>query len=477
MKIKKKISAIVLFLLILVSGIFWFSPEQPLKPGMLIVTAVPTEIDLALDDLGVDERYIPQARIIALDIYKDRKETFILTEPFYSARAPEVSYDGKELVFSGQKEKNEEWQIYVKDLQTLQVRQITHFPENCTDPAWLPDGRIAFSRLKEEEGVGKIHVLYACNPDGTNLERLTFHPNTTIVPSVVNDGRIILLSEQKYPVKGRKQMYAIRTDGTKSELFYRGDNQSVPVSRAWESMNNRLYLIEKDPGNQGGTNLVYIDLGQPLGSRENLSPDDQGSYYSVFPEAKERLLVSYRFKGNRNYGVYEFDIKTKKISKEIFVSEDFHLIEPVVIRDRALPMKLPPIVDSSKERGTLLCHDTDLSEIQVSGETEAETETFKVQVFGINKMLGEVPVEKDGSFYIEIDADSPVRFQTVNERGEILRGPSAWIWVRPNERRSCIGCHEDRELAPENKIPDALYNGMVSLPEYNKAESIVLSDN
>ena len=77
------------------------------------------------------------------------------------------------------------------------------------------------------------------------------------------------------------------------------------------------------------------------------------------------------------------------------------------------------------------------------------------------------------SFYIELDADMPVRFQTIDKDGEVLRGPSAWIWLRPGERRSCIGCHEDRELAPENKVPEALYTGIVSLPQGTRTESIV----
>ena len=106
---------------------------------------------------------------------------------------------------------------------------------------------------------------------------------------------------------------------------------------------------------------------------------------------------------------------------------------------------------------------------------KGENKTYKVQVFGIDGLLGEVRTEDDGSFYIEINADMPVRFKTLNEAGEILRGPSDWVWVRPNERRSCIGCHEDRELAPENKVPLALYNGMVSLPEGTKSEPVVLS--
>ena len=87
----------------------------------------------------------------------------------------------------------------------------------------------------------------------------------------------------------------------------------------------------------------------------------------------------------------------------------------------------------------------------------------KVEILGLEKIIGEVEVETDGSFYIEITADTPVRFLTKGEDNEVLSGPSSWVWVRPNERRSCIGCHEDRELVPENEVPLAINKEPVSI--------------
>jgi hypothetical protein len=463
-------------MVILVTGIFWFSPEQPLKRDMLILTAVPSEIDLIHDDLGLDGKYIPKAKIIAIDNDHPEGEALNLTEEFYSARSPEISYDGIEMVFCGQKGKDDLWQIYVMDLQTLQTRQITSSPVNCTDPAWLPDGRIAYSRLIEEEKVGKIHVLYSCNPDGTQKERLTYDPNSTISSTVVGDGRILVLSERLYPTRGKKQIMALRVDGTKAELFYQSGDMSIPGNRVWESVEGKVFFIEKSIQEPETSRLVSVDYGHPLSSWEELSINDQGIFHSLFPGTAGQLFVSCQKHDNSTYGLYEFDLEEKKIVNDVYINEDYHLIEPVLLRERKLPMQLPEIVDKSKEKGTLLCHDSDLSMIELKGDSGDRYSTFKVQVFGMDNMLGEVQVEKDGSFYIEVDADTPVRFQTVNARGELLRGPSAWIWVRPNEKRSCIGCHANRELAPENRVPDALYGGMVSLPDGKKSEPIVLSE-
>jgi hypothetical protein len=89
-------------------------------------------------------------------------------------------------------------------------------------------------------------------------------------------------------------------------------------------------------------------------------------------------------------------------------------------------------------------------------EDAAAPRSVAVRVSSLDGIVGEVPLEADGSFYIELLADTPVRIETLDEDGSTVRGPSAWIWVRPGERRGCIGCHEDRELAPENRVPMAV---------------------
>jgi hypothetical protein len=104
----------------------------------------------------------------------------------------------------------------------------------------------------------------------------------------------------------------------------------------------------------------------------------------------------------------------------------------------------------------------DANESEMAPAAEAG-EASKIQVLGLNNMIGETEVAEDGSFYLELKADQPVRFQTLNDSGDVLRGPSSWMWVRPNERRGCVGCHEDRELTPENVVPLAIEKAPVAM--------------
>ena len=65
-------------------------------------------------------------------------------------------------------------------------------------------------------------------------------------------------------------------------------------------------------------------------------------------------------------------------------------------------------------------------------------------------------MEPDGSFYVEIVSDTPFFMQALDENGMALQTMRGWTWVRRGSRRGCIGCHENKELAPENRTTDAL---------------------
>jgi hypothetical protein len=72
------------------------------------------------------------------------------------------------------------------------------------------------------------------------------------------------------------------------------------------------------------------------------------------------------------------------------------------------------------------------------------------------RILGEVPVETDGSFFVKLPADVPFFIQTLDQNGMALQTQRGWIWVRRGTSRGCIGCHENKELAPENRATLAL---------------------
>jgi hypothetical protein len=79
------------------------------------------------------------------------------------------------------------------------------------------------------------------------------------------------------------------------------------------------------------------------------------------------------------------------------------------------------------------------------------------------RLLGEAPVEPDGSFFVEVPADTPFSIQLLDEKGKVLESMPRWIWVRRGTSRGCIGCHENKELAPENRVSDAVRKAVPSV--------------
>lgn len=61
---------------------------------------------------------------------------------------------------------------------------------------------------------------------------------------------------------------------------------------------------------------------------------------------------------------------------------------------------------------------------------------------------GRVPIEPDGSAYFELPALREVYLQVLDAEGRELQRQTSSIQVMPGEQRSCVGCHEPRNLAP-----------------------------
>ena len=61
------------------------------------------------------------------------------------------------------------------------------------------------------------------------------------------------------------------------------------------------------------------------------------------------------------------------------------------------------------------------------------------------RVLGDVPVEADGSAQFRVPVDTAVYFQLLDENHMELRRMRSFISFQPGEVRGCVGCHETRE--------------------------------
>jgi TolB protein len=129
---------------------------------------------------------------------------------------PSFSPDGTEIAFMGAIGSN--YELYVANLASGAVRQLTDSPGHDAWPAWSPDGStIAFTSVRDDCGyaprdvecwstgdIGPHHDIWLIEPDGSNLRRVT--PEFGQFVAWSPDGRYLLISCYA--------LYVVRPDGT-----------------------------------------------------------------------------------------------------------------------------------------------------------------------------------------------------------------------------------------------------------------------
>jgi hypothetical protein len=71
-----------------------------------------------------------------------------------------------------------------------------------------------------------------------------------------------------------------------------------------------------------------------------------------------------------------------------------------------------------------------------------------VQEEGVKRILSEVPVEADGSIYLQAPAGRAVFFQLLDAERRCLHTMRSFTGLMPGERRGCVGCHEGHSTSP-----------------------------
>ena len=453
----------ILILSICAAGLLPVSCKKNTDNKLLLVTIAKFNSSAPDFLTGKSWRFVDEARIIAVN--SDNPAKFkTLSGDFFSACYPEVSYDGKHILFAGQLNKGNNWQIWEMKLGNRKPRKIISLPENCTDPVYLPGNRVAFSRHIHNDTIRESHALFTCNLDGSNLKQITFYPGNYFATTVLKDGRLLTISRQITPRHGSPVLTVMRPDGTKADMFFRPDPDKFVLNRPRETDDGKIIFIEGTEKTGSNDNLVSINYNRPLHTRINLSSGIKGSFRAVLPVSPGRLLVSFRESESDNYSVWEYDADRKILGKKLFESGDHDVLDMTFASEYQRPKKLPSEVDLQVKTGLLMCQDinfhgfiSDAGGMMIPGAS-------KIEVMGIDSSYGIVPVEKDGSFYLKILADKPFRIRSLDENNRVISGECSWLWLRPNERRGCVGCHEDPETVPVNRIPLAVRKDPVIIP-------------
>lgn len=449
--------------------LFFLACKKQSMEGMIVMTQVAGNLNAVNVSTLPNGLYNHKSRIVALNPNSSSNSLTMLSKAFFSACAPSISYDAKRMLFAAQKNENNPWQIWELNLETLSYKQVTTSAENCIDPIYLPDGTIAFSKTTSINKKQTGDALFTCNLDGSDIKQITFNPNAHLASSVLKDGRILTISQQLGPYQSNKNFVILRPDGTKEELFYRGLKDGNLQRRACETTDGKIVFVESDNRNQEGGNLIAVNYNRPLHSRVNLTSNIKGDFFAVNPLQSGKLLVSYRASKTERYALYEFNSENKTLTKIIYKDDYFNVLEAIFVQKHENPRKLPSEVNLDSKTGLLICQDINFTDYHSAKGNNSTLNTSKIEVLGIDSSLGIVDVEKDGSFYLKILADTPFRIQTLDKNNRVVKGPGSWLYMRPGERRGCVGCHEDPEQVPENRLLLASKKNPIEIPSLTDA--------
>jgi hypothetical protein len=63
-------------------------------------------------------------------------------------------------------------------------------------------------------------------------------------------------------------------------------------------------------------------------------------------------------------------------------------------------------------------------------------------------IIGDAPFHEDGSAFFQVPARTPIYFQLLDERGNMVQSMRSWTTLQGGETASCVGCHEPKNHAP-----------------------------
>jgi hypothetical protein len=392
-------------------------------------------------------------------------DPLILTPDFFAAADPRISFDGTRILFAGKKSTGAHWQVWEMNADGSKPRQVTRCSNDCMQPAYLPREEVVFTTFFPGSP-GLSSQLAVSKLDGSSAQPITFGPGDFQVETVLKDGRILATARSPLlPANGLiadRELYTLRPDGTGLATL-RCDHQHPAIrSQAQELDDGAVVFVKASLSSRTlGGDLAWIRRGALQSAPLTVSPD-----HALSPQATaaDELLVAREPAAGHATGnklaLYPFDAARGRFGTPVYEDAKLSAVEAVPMAAHETPRGYWSTLNPDLHRGYFICLDGNLAEGIHHGRIAAKLTRVRLLTLDAathrDVLLGEAPMEEDGSFYIAVPPDQPVRFEVLDAAGRMVRAQRSWIWARSGEEHGCVGCHEDRAQAPENRWPMAL---------------------
>lgn len=348
---------------------------------------------------------------------------------FFASADAAVSYDGKHVLFAGRATKQDRWQIWQADLNGGAPHQVVTTPADCLRPFYMPDGRVVYTRVTTTGS----EIAISSESGKTNV--LSHVPGWYLTDDVLHDGRILFES--------RNELFTVYPDGTGVETL-RCDHG--PKRSGGRQVSSGDVIFTVDGGLARYTSALAVQQKLAASELEMTGP--------IAEVSPDRWLVAARPRSGGVYSIHEAGPHACGPGGVAAV-HGANAVEPVIVASRVPPRDFPSALVPSRRTGNLLCLNASESMNPIEGKIHA-VRLYTRDAAGKPQALGQTAVASDGSFYVEVPADRPIRMELLDASGGSLRSEQHWFWMRPSEQRICVGCHAGPERAPENKVPEIL---------------------
>jgi hypothetical protein len=418
--------------------------------------------------------------------------------------SPEVSFDGKTILFAWTQSKAKKtytwgptisYHIFKCNADGSDLQQITDGDADDFDPCFLPNGRIAFISLRRGGYLrcGRhcpVYTTFSMKSDGSDIAPLSHHETHEWQPSVDNDGMLVY-TRWDYIDRDTNVAHHIwisYPDGRDPRSLH-GNYPVDRKKRPWMEMEIRaipgshryVAVTGAHHGNSLGS-LVLID--QRIEDDNAMSQVKRLTPEAPFPEAETNTKTGMRYgtpwplsedfylcvhdPAAKNRGLHLIDRFGNR--ELIYRDASVSCLSPIPLRARPKPPVIPDQTSKSRQAtvAVMNVYDADfewpentkikaLRIVQLLPKSTAPPNKPRIGVAAqtnARAILGDVPVETDGSCYFEAPVGIPIYFQALDQRGLAVQSMRSLTYVHPGERLTCLGCHERKLATPKaSKAP------------------------
>ncbi len=417
----------------------------------------------------------PGGRLCKLNVIT-AEVTVLLEDEAGSVRDPIVHYDAKKILFSYRKGGEEHFHLWEINCDGSGLRQLTDGIYDDIEPTYLPNDDIMFVSSRGKRWVNcwltPVAILYRCDANGKNIRQISANIEHDNTPWVLPDGRIIY---QRWEYIDRSQvhyhhLWATNPDGTNQTIYFGNMHPGGVFIDAKPIPGTADVLMIESPGHGQNEHVGWVTRvsekygPDDLNAKRHLNP--AASFRDPYPLSAQHCLaasgktIQLMDDSGKTTVVYRLPAKLARAGFEC------HEPRPVIQRQREtiIPDRTDPKQATGKlfvtnvyngrnmegvKPGTikkLLVLESLPKPINYTGGMDPLTYGGS---FTLERILGTIPVESDGSAFMELPANRSLFFITLDKNDNAVKRMQSFTSVAPGEMSSCLGCHENRSNAPQ----------------------------